>query len=267
MLVVSRLQDHPRIRGEHAPSARRSSSRLGSSPHTRGAHQERFRRHQRRRIIPAYAGSTFHLFSFVCLGADHPRIRGEHPLAEIDPRQICGSSPHTRGAHLRRRRRHRRSRIIPAYAGSTARPPQSRRRRRDHPRIRGEHYQRVIDGLGPAGSSPHTRGARRRRPAWRRRSGIIPAYAGSTGGALRRPGATRDHPRIRGEHLRGAPRVGGAVGSSPHTRGAPRHRAHLAQRQRIIPAYAGSTRFWCRRRPRDWDHPRIRGEHAQVSTG
>ena len=31
-------------------------------------------------------------------------------------------------------------------------------------------------------------------------TGIIPAYAGSTGGRLAQGGALWDHPRIRGEH-------------------------------------------------------------------
>ena len=53
-------------------------------------------------------------------------------------------------------------------------------------------------------------------------------------------------------------------GSSPHTRGAQPPYPHEIEERRIIPAYAGSTRFWCRRRPRVRDHPRIRGEHPLV---
>ena len=114
---------------------------------------------------------------------DHPRIRGEHCLA---------GSAHVPG-----------NGIIPAYAGSTA--PDSRwpclaagssphtrgaRRsiartvgvRRDHPRIRGEHYGfEVMENETP---------------------GIIPAYAGSTN-------SSRFIERF-------------SSGSSPHTRGAPR---------------------------------------------
>ena len=114
-------------------------------------------------------------------------------------------------------------RIIPAYAGST--------------------LTADPQGNETMGSSPHTRGA----PPMRR-------TAGST---------WRDHPRIRGEHVRAA-RVGHvevgiipayagstpvptfamtlAWGSSPHTRGAP-------------PRSQGRAR-------RGGDHPRIRGEHV-----
>ena len=94
-----------------------------------------------------------------------------------------------------------------------------------------------------SGSSPHTRGARRRRRFC--------------------PSTCRDHPRIRGEH--------------------PCSSSRPAFRLGIIPACAGSTRLPCQSIARAWgssphtrgapcqppcaprdagDHPRIRGEHT-----
>ena len=55
---VSHSTDHPRIRGEHSPSAFLRSVRFGSSPHTRGALKVVITRVDLARIIPAYAGST-----------------------------------------------------------------------------------------------------------------------------------------------------------------------------------------------------------------
>ena len=179
--TTAAIADHPRIRGEHRLRGERPRDRHGSSPHTRGA-----RRHGRDGrglggIIPAYAGSTTRSGCWPPRLGDHPRIRGEHlgavplalPLAGIIPayagstHAICadkrlnvGSSPHTRGARCRSRR--------------------SWRRRRDHPRIRGEH--RGVDAL------------------WHHPAGIIPAYAGSTTWSL-------DYLEL-------------CLGSSPHTRGA-----------------------------------------------
>ena len=117
----------------------------------------------------------------------------------------------------------------------------------DHPRIRGEHVYHYVPVAGREGSSPHTRGAPRRRPARRRCPGIIPAYAGSTPGSSTIGAGSRDHPRIRGEHcaLRRTSRIG--LG--------------------IIPAYAGST---CAERSAPilmTDHPRIRGEHNRQPPG
>ena len=112
------------------------------------------------------------------------------------------------------------------------------------------------------GSSPHTRGARRRRrqPPTSRR--IIPAYAGSTAQLMLFALTSEDHPRIRGEHSSTYGRRIVGTGSSPHTRGA-RGRCHdRLPAPWIIPAYAGSTRRSAAPRTRTPDHPRIRGEHT-----
>ena len=116
--------------------------------------------------------------------------------------------------------------IIPAYAGST---------------FRFLPYRTVTPG-----SSPHTRGARRR--------------------CARTPPPGGDHPRIRGEHVSAVHYPGLPDGSSPHTRGAlgravekdrrakdhPRIRgehydqyASSVDTRGIIPAYAGSTEISC----------------------
>ena len=156
--------DHPRIRGEHFRAFRPDRPENGSSPHTRGARLLPGRSPGILRIIPAYAGSTATWRRTGRLRRDHPRIRGEHPL-EIDSLSTeKGSSPHTRGALSNVHGRHRRTRIIPAYAGSTPIGRFSSRTGRDHPRIRGEHCPSAFQTLDRSGSSPHTRGAR-----WRRR--------------------------------------------------------------------------------------------------
>ena len=92
----------------------------------------------------------------------------------------------------------------------------------DHPRIRGEHLMKYGLVMEAAGSSPHTRGARRARQ-W----DLDPE---------------KDHPRIRGEHVGLGFRVAVGDGSSPHTRGAPARRMDHLLLER--------------------DHPRIRGEHS-----
>ena len=70
----------------------------------------------------------------------------------------------------------------------------------DHPRIRGEHELLTAKKLNDTGSSPHTRGARRRVAAPHHAVRIIPAYAGSTCQAILPVSSLADHPRIRGEH-------------------------------------------------------------------
>ena len=256
------LSDHPRIRGEHAIAKLGEEKRLGSSPHTRGAPPSTGPSPSWKGIIPAYAGSTHPARRPRMGGGDHPRIRGEHFTFPFSVSLGSGSSPHTRGAHVRGGGRSRVQRIIPAYAGSTPGRPSPVRIPRDHPRIRGEHVHPGDEMTVRKGSSPHTRGA----PPTDDRNfpnfGIIPAYAGSTCCPGRRGARGTDHPRIRGEHWPTRALASSEIGSSPHTRGAQHLLHQFPDILRIIPAYAGSTL------PVELvdsvleDHPRIRGEHV-----
>ena len=173
-------RDHPRIRGEHFLWWWSLSEGVGSSPHTRGAQDAVPRRSLLRGIIPAYAGSTPGCGICPTSRRDHPRIRGEHPLRRGARGRTGGSSPHTRGARWVWTANGIGEGIIPAYAGSTRDGASWTGRRKDHPRIRGEHRRQLTETSSPYGSSPHTRGARRGLAGRRRFLGIIPAYAGST---------------------------------------------------------------------------------------
>ena len=260
-------EDHPRIRGEHFFSIYLASDSAGSSPHTRGALLRGDAFCGVPGIIPAYAGSTPSRSGRQRSPRDHPRIRGEHRLFTEYERRGGGSSPHTRGARLRRQRCDSGIGIIPAYAGST----RARHRRcaaaRDHPRIRGEHHMRVGHLPSTTGSSPHTRGAPRASSTRGRQGRIIPAYAGSTTQQQTVRLDIPDHPRIRGEHISCSRFVPAIMGSSPHTRGALDLMTHFTYWKRIIPAYAGSTKPSLPASVVQPDHPRIRGEHEADNIG
>ena len=233
----------------------------GSSPHTRGALRPRNPDPALLRIIPAYAGSTQHWRARRTRSRDHPRIRGEHSVPLAPPRALPGSSPHTRGARPLGKGPPAGNGIIPAYAGSTGVVFGWGGVVEDHPRIRGEHQWAYLSRARRVGSSPHTRGARGRWQGSGAHPGIIPAYAGSTEASRVGAGRPGDHPRIRGEHERRIGAFIGAVGSSPHTRGAHSRSDPLGGTRGIIPAYAGSTSPTGNRPPPPRDHPRIRGEH------
>ena len=70
--------------------------------------------------------------------------------------------------------------IIPACAGSTILGTGIRFEVGDHPRMCGEHIDRIIVIPQDRGSSPHVRGALGRRGGQVEERGIIPACAGST---------------------------------------------------------------------------------------
>ena len=193
-------RDHPRLRGEHAFGVCALKLAVGSSPLTRGTHRRTYPHAGCRGIIPAYAGNTPTPASHTPTARDHPRLREEHRRSRYRQRGAGGSSPLTRGTHLRFPAELRLDGIIPAYAGNT-RPRASRARKaRDHPRLRGEHYLRERSMRVTEGSSPLTRGTLALFDPWLFGLGIIPAYAGNTGGRRRCCCPCRDHPRLRGEH-------------------------------------------------------------------
>ena len=100
-MVLGLVEDHPRIRGEHASFQMALRAARGSSPHTRGARDDVIIRLVHVRIIPAYAGSTSQRYVNSIYPADHPRIRGEHLRGTLGLGGAVGSSPHTRGARCR----------------------------------------------------------------------------------------------------------------------------------------------------------------------
>ena len=85
---------------------------------------------------------------------------GEHIDCIVRIIFVMGSSPHVRGALSEPTINQDDAGIIPACAGSTGRTWLSDGRRRDHPRMCGEHMPFRLLALLEPGSSPHVRGAR-----------------------------------------------------------------------------------------------------------
>ena len=128
--------------------------------------------------------------------------------------------------------------------------------------MRGEHVFAGSVTRSGTGPSPRARGALEELLEPVRDRGTIPACAGSTTRTAPYGFATRDHPRVRGEHKtpRGNPR--GRRGPSPRARGARVPIREFLSRRGTIPACAGSTRLLVSVSPCTRDHPRVRGEHA-----
>ena len=172
--------DHPRSRGEYSLHWQTVQFGMGSSPLSRGIQRPPRQAPHPRRIIPALAGNTDPPRRGASSRPDHPRSRGEYAPRSQRSRTARGSSPLSRGirggggdvGHL--------DRIIPALAGNTPFRPPPDGQGSDHPRSRGEYYQRARKGLTDYGSSPLSRGILQhliRDPSAR---GIIPALAGNT---------------------------------------------------------------------------------------
>ena len=130
-----------------------------------------------------------------------------------------------------------------------------------HPRSRGENEFLITLNGPPDGSSPLTRGKRRKMgygdAAWR----LIPAHAGKTTATRGCVAPLTAHPRSRGENSTASSTACMLIGSSPLTRG------KLGQRQLgngvpgLIPAHAGKTDFADLVHQLTQAHPRSRGEN------
>ena len=229
------------MRGEHHRGAELCSLLSGSSPLARGTRVVTPNGRHGHGIIPACAGNTCRRTSARNSWEDHPRLRGEHTHSDSQMPRLIGSSPLARGTRVPVVAEGRNDGIIPACAGNTCAGHQQRHLRWDHPRLRGEHLAPTPGPCPLLGSSPLARGTRRTRRIRLRCQRIIPACAGNTQGLLRNGVGGADHPRLRGEHLRGT-----RLGSTS---------------QRIIPACAGNTSIRPDGHNRPRDHPRLRGEH------
>ena len=127
--------------------------------------------------------------------------------------------------------------------------------------MRGEHLIKQFGKECGSGSSPHARGTPGLLSLNEVIPGIIPACAGNTKFTTCAAIFLRDHPRMRGEHVRSSGPPLSFAGSSPHARGTPRCRRHDTKHVGIIPACAGNTAHSSCGFPCAWDHPRMRGEH------
>ena len=233
---------HPRWRGEHIISRRRSLSDDGSSPLARGTPHMHHQRGRASRFIPAGAGNTTLTTRAFAMNAVHPRWRGEHEdnqkREESEFRFIPagagntsnfilnffiknGSSPLARGTQHRSNTMHHLGRFIPAGAGNTVPLCGTGVAYPVHPRWRGEHWGRASARLYHCGSSPLARGTRLQQPIQQQPIRFIPAGAGNTTSRAAPRLVAAVHPRWRGEHYQHQKRKKVPDGSSPLARGTP----------------------------------------------
>ena len=160
---------HPRSRGENNSRTFVSRSGTGSSPLTRGKPSAPVLGWDSGRLIPAHAGKTGDRGKRTVIARAHPRSRGENTVIEYLSCNPGGSSPLTRGKPRVEAREVKRGRLIPAHAGKTRTPRSAPSLATAHPRSRGENWQSHQGRIPSQGSSPLTRGKRRRRWSCRRR--------------------------------------------------------------------------------------------------
>mgnify|MGYP007021025006 CR=1 FL=1 len=154
--------------------------RLGSSPLTRGKPRCSLCTFLGGGLIPAHAGKTLCPRRCTDHPRAHPRSRGENHSRQCVGVGAMGSSPLTRGKRGAGHGVASHAGLIPAHAGKTSNPTRTICWSRAHPRSRGENGYTPGRDVFHFGSSPLTRGKRRRVRSWCWRPGLIPAHAGKT---------------------------------------------------------------------------------------
>ena len=215
------IRDHPRVRGDRSCFHPRYSTMQGSPPRARGPQQVQQRVSGGRGITPACAGTASPTPPSSPTSTDHPRVRGDRVVDAAEAAQDQGSPPRARGPHAGLGAGGGLPGITPACAGTACWPAPTRRRRGDHPRVRGDRTWVFLALTAATGSPPRARGPRGVRGHDERLHRITPACAGTA----TTPRASRRSPS----------------GSPPRARG-PLARTGARRRPRgITPACAGTA--------------------------
>ena len=210
---------HPRVCGEHLSPTGRFELLRGSSPRVRGTHSWHGLRGNQRRFIPACAGNTRELATWMWMSPVHPRVCGEHVAKSSGGVKSSGSSPRVRGTPTHSLFGIPQGRFIPACAGNTSGHWRTAAKPPVHPRVCGEHSGTRELTICSNGSSPRVRGTRLSRRSLRLPTRFIPACAGNTSNCSAKSTWTTVHPRVCGEHLRCHRLEIVRDGSSPRVRG------------------------------------------------
>ena len=93
-------RDHPRVCGEQPGAPDQRGQGIGSPPRVRGTAGGPHAHRRRGGITPACAGNRRFLQLREQIKEDHPRVCGEQPPVEINPKALVGSPPRVRGTAL-----------------------------------------------------------------------------------------------------------------------------------------------------------------------
>ena len=214
---------------------------FGSSPRVRGTLEVNRIVSAEGRFIPACAGNAKRAEMRFRSPAVHPRVCGERFTARLNPECRNGSSPRVRGTLNKLAQVFGDGRFIPACAGNAAGTHAARGRSPVHPRVCGERYDRLPDGVLRAGSSPRVRGTPEPARLSPHRRRFIPACAGNASPPKIAKGARPVHPRVCGERGWKVGRANLFHGSSPRVRGTRLEIIPALAHCRFIPACAGNA--------------------------
>ena len=168
-------------------------------------------------------------------------MRGENGVNRSVDASMIGTSPRARGKHAMIFNQQISIRNIPACAGKTWLPRNTRMRPMEHPRVRGENRAQRRQECRVEGTSPRVRGKLRSSENSTVANRNIPACAGKTFRGKQPPAPEKEHPRVRGENATTFKSCKYSFGTSPRARGKPLFVLSVVFVLRNIPACAGKT--------------------------
>ena len=210
--------------GNHILDLIRTVSIRGSPPRVREPPRVFRMKARIARITPACAGTTGSGWPCTRSPRDHPRVCGNHSASNSSRSSISGSPPRAREPLLLQFVQILNFGITPACAGTTAHTSSIRTTARDHPRVCGNHCNRVSAYAFTSGSPPRVREPRRHVECNAVILGITPACAGTTVLIALRIEILEDHPRVCGNHTSTRPTISAGRGSPPRVREPPPRR-------------------------------------------
>ena len=231
------------MRGEQSISFCSVGMNLGSPPLARGTVAVPIAVTMSMGITPACAGNSQRDRRRASRLRDHPRLRGEQQAVAAGYLLSQGSPPLARGTAAELDLRLVCEGITPACAGNSSIPLVSKRRYRDHPRLRGEQALSSWLVSGDVGSPPLARGTAKSTRSSCRTARITPACAGNSVLGEDAVGGQGDHPRLRGEQRSSVMPVRLTMGSPPLARGTAAVDGFGRAVGGITPACAGNSRL------------------------
>ena len=152
------MTEHPHVRWENPPSFLFRSQYVGTSPRAWGKPPDRAADKVSDRNIPTCVGKTPGTPAHRRAATEHPHVRGENIARRLVAVARLGTSPRAWGKRGRRRRPDPRFRNIPTCVGKTNSSFSRRRRRAEHPHVRGENRVLFRPVASLIGTSPRAWG-------------------------------------------------------------------------------------------------------------
>ncbi len=216
---ITRIREHPRLRGEDEANSSSMTGDTGTPPPTRGRFVWPNRVSAAVGNTPAYAGKMSLDSVLIPNRREHPRLRGEDVFSVLKRLMSLGTPPPTRGRFIEKYSSVKLPGNTPAYAGKMLYCGDYFSLLWEHPRLRGEDVGAVAFNADGPGTPPPTRGRYFGLSRGSGEPGNTPAYAGKICSIAKVISFPREHPRLRGEDETSTSGAASNMGTPPPTRG------------------------------------------------